>query len=372
MLAYNGLCVDPDVHHRWKSDAELIEYLPRYWRELLRSNGTALSIDPPNLTYPNMTGINKRIDAFPPDGSLPGSDYETTKRQLLDRLNLRRVVLSFDTGQTAAVRNPHLAVELARACNNWTIERWLDRGDDRLFGALLTPNAMPAEAAAEIRRVGGHSRIVEVLMDANALGIPFGHPVYDPIFREAASLGLPIALHIGPDGYGVAKTVAGGAPGNRLEFHTLLPQGMLHHLASFITHGVFEKFPDLKLLIVEAGVAWLPWLIWTLDSHYRLWRRESPWVKRWPSEYLRNHVKITTQPLDNSPRPHQLIDLLKQVEGVETLLCFATDYPHWDADDPTYIARRLPKEWLSKVFLENACNHFGWDVRELQGQTVVR
>jgi predicted TIM-barrel fold metal-dependent hydrolase len=368
---YNGACVDPDVHHRWRSDDELIAYLPKEWRELVRSQGVALSISPPDLTYPNLTGVNKRLDAFAPDGSPPGSDYSTMESQLLSRLNVRRVVLSFDTGQNAAVRNPYLAIALARACNDWTIERWLERGDERLYGAMLTPNASPTEAAMEVRRIGNHPKIAEVLMDANALGLPFGNPLNDPIFAAAAEVGLPVTLHIGMDGYGVAQTAAGGAPGNRLEFHTLLPQGMVHHLMSFITHGVFEKFPDLKLLIVEAGVAWLPWLLQTMDSHYKIWRLESPWVRKWPSEYVRDHIKVTTQPLDTSADQHQLVDLLNAVEGVEDLLCFATDYPHWDADDPTYVAGRLPRTWLPKVFLENACNHYGWNVKDIAGVAEI-
>jgi uncharacterized protein len=354
-MSYDGPCIDPDVHHQWKEPEELIGYFPKNWQKVLRREGHGLlSLDPPNLMYPNVTGINKRLDTFPSEGGPPGSDYSTLKTQLLDRHNVKRVVLTFDTGQNAALRNPHLAVESARAANDWTIDRWLDGKDERLYGAMLTPNAIPEEAAKEIRRVGRHPRIVEVLMDANPLGVPFGHPLYRPIHEAAAELGLPIVFHIGMDGYGVAHPTAGGLPGSRLEFHTLLPQAMIHNLVSFITHGVFERFPSLKLFIVESGVAWIPWLLWTLDSHYKLLRLESPWVKRLPSEYIFENVRITTQPLEDGTGSEQLVDLLRTVDGIEELLCFASDYPHWDADDPYYVARKLPQKWLPKIFYENS------------------
>ena len=360
-MTYEGPCIDPDVHHQWRDAAELIEYFPKKWQEILRRDGhSELSLDPPNLTYPNVTGVNKRLDTFPPGGGPPGSDYLTLKEQLLDKHNVERVVLSFDTGQNAALRNPYLAFECARAANDWTMEQWLDGKDDRLYGAMLTANAMPEQAAMEVRRVGRHPRIVEVLMDANPLGIPFGHPIYSPIHEAAAEMGLPIVFHIGMDGYGVAHPTAGGLPGNRLEFHSLLPQGMVHNLVSFITHGVFERFPTLKLFIVEAGVSWIPWLLWSLDSHYKLLRLESPWVKRLPSEYIFEHVRITTQPLEDGPDGRQLVELLQTVDGIEDLLCFASDYPHWDADDPYYVARKLPQKWLPKIFYENARSLQRW------------
>ena len=61
---------------------------------------------------------------------------------------------------------------------------------------------------------------------------------------------------------------------------------MAHHLTSMIVHGTFEKFPDLKVVVAEEGIAWLPWLVTQLDANYELMTRESKWVKRRPSEYL--------------------------------------------------------------------------------------
>ena len=83
-------------------------------------------------------------------------------------------------------------------------------------------------------------------------------------------------------------------------------------------------------------------------------------MKRLPSEYFQEHIRLTTQPLELSPKRDQLIELLRTFDG-DRMLLFATDYPHWDTDDVDYIATRLPREWLSRVYYENALQFYGWD-----------
>jgi predicted TIM-barrel fold metal-dependent hydrolase len=132
------------------------------------------------------------------------------------------------------------------------------------------------------------------------------------------------------------------------------------HVVSFVTHGAFERYRDLKLLVIESGVSWLPGLLWNLDGNYDRLRLESPWVKRRPSDYLRERVKLTTQPLE-IPRDGRsnLVELLQSVEGIEDMLCFASDYPHWDSDALRFITRHLPTAWHEKIFAANARMHLG-------------
>ncbi|HKV46267.1 MAG TPA: amidohydrolase family protein [bacterium] len=360
-MRYSGPCIDADVHHDWASEAELHQYLSKEWREFVRMPGkTTNRIRPATMAYPHTGGTNKRIDTYPPNGGGPGSDYATMKRQLLDPLDVRAAILSYSIGHNAGLPNLYLATAVCRAANDWSIDRWLDGRDDRLFGAVLVPTQVPEEAAAEVRRVGRHPRMKEVILISNGLGKPFGHPAYHPIYEAAVDVGLPVALHVAGELSATGAHVAGGGvPSTRLENITLAPQAEQHHLTSLIAHGVFEKYRALKILLVENGVSWLPWLLWNLDDNYKYWRQESPWVKKRPSEYVRERVKLTTQPLEDPARPEQLMEVLESFGGMEDLLCFATDYPHWDADDPQYIARKLPESWLPKVFYENAREFFG-------------
>lgn len=353
---YTGPVIDPDVHHGWKSSSEILAFLPRRWRD---SHG-AIDIQASGPHWPHFHGVNKRLDTFSESGDLPGTDYATLKSQLLDPFKVEKAMLSFDIGLNGAIVNNYLADAVVRAINDWNAETWLSIDDDRLVSAVLVPTHVPEEGAAEIRRVGRHPKIKEALIVSNTLGKPFGHPVYHPIYRAAAEMGLPIAIHSGgDDSYGTVKSMAGGMSNTRLEFHVGGQQSLHTHLASFITHGVFEQFPTLKLLIIEIGVTWLPWFLMTMDQHYSVWKRESPWVRRLPSDYVRQHVRVTTQPMEVSPRREQLIDLLSSVAGIDDILCYASDYPHWDADDLPFIARLLPDAWWPKIFHQNARDFYG-------------
>jgi predicted TIM-barrel fold metal-dependent hydrolase len=361
--------IDSDVHHNWKSDADIVAYLPKRWREIVGgSNGARGSLMPPTIWPPGQYGTNVRLDTFAEDGSRPGSDYPTLKRQWLDPFNIRKAILSFNIGLNGGLANPQLAREVVIAANNWNRDHWLSIDDDRIASVIMVSMQEPEEAAKEIRRVAGHPKLVEVLLVANAIGRPFGHPIYHPIYEAAAEVGLPIGIHAGGDNGGMLQT-AGGLPNSRLEMHVTLGQAMLHHAASFITHGVFEKFPSLRLLLIEIGVSWAPWLIWSLDAMYPVLRQESIWVKRLPSEYFRQHIRMTTQPLEMSPKRDQLVNLLDAVEGIEDMLCFASDYPHWDTDDPTFAARLLPDRWHAKLFYNNAAKLYGWP--ELPAETFA-
>lgn len=374
-MAYSGPFIDSDVHHIWKSEEAVIEHLEPRWQEYFRMGGRQrASINPVIMHFPHTHGVNKRTNALPPDGTPAGSDYPMMRSQLLDPLNVRAAILSYDVGFQAGLPNLYASAELCRAVNDWTLDYWIERtGDDRLFGAVLVPTQTPEEAAKEIRRIGCHPRMAEVLVVVNGLGRPLGHPVYHPIFEAAAEVGKPVAVHVGDTvGWNASHPSAGGNPNSRLEHYGTNWQNVLPWIASFFVHGVFEKYPTLKLLIVEVGVAWIPNLLWKLDSHYHILRRESPWLKRLPSEYFREHVRVTTQPLELSPDKDQLIELLEAFGGVEDILCFATDYPHWDSDDPTYVTRRLPEAWLPKVCYENARALYGWKHLEPHRPALIK
>src|SRR3712207_6583061 len=112
--------------------------------------------------------------------------------------------------------------------------------------------------------------------------------------------------------------------------------GMAHifqtQLTSLISEGTFAEFPDLRVTMVEGGWTWLPSLMWRLDKNWKALRREIPWTTMPPSEYIRQHVRFTTQPIDAPENPKYLRQIVDQL-GSDDLLLYATDYPHWHSDD---------------------------------------
>lgn len=353
---YQGPIIDADVHQEWKSQDDLLPYMAEGWRDYVLGPGRAgpVSMDAAS-GFQNPHGFD-RDDAYPDDGNPPGSSPGLFKEQLLDRYKITRAVMTFgDVMGVSDFRNPFFSTEVARAATEWMMDFWLP-ADDRLYGSLLVANGLPDVAAAQIRKHGDNPRIAQVMICGNGLEVPLGHPLYHPIYEAAEEMNLPVAVHAF---WSRPVPAAGGTPNFYIEYHMLAVQPMMTTLISMIAEGVFDKFPNLKVVIEEGGVGWIPPIMWRFDTDYKGLRREIPWVQKLPTEYFRNNIRVTTQPYEVASDPEAMIKSLETIGG-EDFLLFATDYPHWDADDPTYVADLLPKAWLPKVFYENGRDTFGW------------
>jgi predicted TIM-barrel fold metal-dependent hydrolase len=112
------------------------------------------------------------------------------------------------------------------------------------------------------------------------------------------------------------------------------------------------------LIIVEAGFAWAPAWCWRLDKAWERMRDEMPHVKRPPSEYIREQVWFTTQPMEESYPAGQVADVMDWI-GWDRLL-FANDYPHWDFDDPKFsLPPALKREQRDLIRAANARALYG-------------
>jgi predicted TIM-barrel fold metal-dependent hydrolase len=345
-----------------RSPDDVIQYLPKRARELVTANQRrAFKFAPPSaLGAITLSNMGRRADTYGPEGEYPGSSYEMLREQLLDPGNYFRAVLTHDVGDYAMIFNTELASAICSAANDWTIEHWLTR-DKRLCALVVCPLADPEAAVAEIHRVGSHPQIDGVLLSGAPLGQPLGHPVYHPVYRAAAELGLVLSIHPGTGER--PKVTARTTPSPLMttaDSLAVAAQQAGTFVTSFIVHGVFEKFPSLKLVIKEYGVAWIPTLMWRMDQFYDLYREESTWVKRWPSDYVRQHIRFSTQPLETAEHPRVVADFFDSVEGMDEVLCFSSDYPHISYDDLKYVARMLPASWKRKVMCDNACAVYGW------------
>lgn len=366
---YRGPIVDVDIHHRPRADADLFNYLPKKWQDYAKGDGRTLQPLTSVMTNGETLTRGGSADTWADDGSRPGSSYPQLKAQILDRHNYVRAILTHQLGEYGTHFNRYYAHALCRAANDWNIDTWLTL-DERLNSVIVIPSGEPEEAAKEVRRVGGHARLVGVLLAGNALGVPFGDQIYHPIYAAAADLGLPISIHLTVADRPSANTGSTAGPKGWIEMASQVAQQAMHYTSSFIVNGVFEKYPDLRVVIKEYGVSWLPSAMWKLDDSYQLLKHESSWVKKWPSEYMHRHIKVSTQPIEESPDDSKgLTRLLQTVEGIEEMLCFSTDYPHSSMDEPDFLARQFPTRWLPKIFCENACSTYGWTP---PAQTAVR
>ncbi|WP_461143425.1 amidohydrolase family protein [Salinifilum aidingensis] len=357
--------IDCDVHNAWTSAEVLLPHLSPTFREYLvrgEKPGPAGAFPHAHRPWLHPEGF-MRYDAIPADGTAPGSSYELMREQLVDHYDLEYAILTGDEAiEVSTLANPYYAQALASAYNDWLIEQWLPQ-DARLKGSLVVAPQDPAQAAAEIRRVGEHPDIVQVLVSSGSQR-PYGDPFFHPIWQACAELDLPFAVHLGGQGGLNANPIGCGPTTFFWETHALLCETGMAHLASTIAHGVFEKWPTARMVMIECGVAWVPSILWRLDEDYRALRKETPWVKRLPSEYAHDHVRITTQPLEQPRTKGALWPALEDI-GAEDMLMFASDYPHWDFDDPNFL--RIPENWRDRVLTENARNVYRLPRRVEQG-----
>lgn len=292
-------------------------------------------------------------DAATTDGSPAGSSYEQMREQLLEEYNVEYAILTGLFYPTEMKVQPEFATALAGAYNDWLIENWLEK-DERLRGSVCVAAQEPEAAAREIDRVGTHPRIVQVMLPAIPHDV-LGRSYYHPIFEAAVRNNLIIAFH-----QGAHTATAVGLPPYYIEWHTAIPQNWQCQLIGLIAHGVFDKYPELRVVLVESGWTWMPSLMWRFDYNYRSLRREVPWVKRMPSEYIRENVRVSTQPMEYPENPEHLYQMFDMI-GSDEFLLFSTDYPHWDFDSPDRVfPSSFPKDVRQKVLHDNAAKFYGF------------
>jgi predicted TIM-barrel fold metal-dependent hydrolase len=132
------------------------------------------------------------------------------------------------------------------------------------------------------------------------------------------------------------------------------------HLASFITEGVFDRYPGLRVFAVGCGGAWVPGYLWRLDYWWKTSKLEAPWMQKAPSEYFVENVRLCTYGLEWPDDPERMITALSAVPGIEDLLLYGSGYPNYDFEEPDEISARLPENWREKVMVRNAEALFRW------------
>ena len=339
--------IDCDVHNQFKQSSDLVPYLKEPWKSRVAELGIHIG-----FTYSSPIGVLRK-DATPPGGGRAGSDPDYVCRQLIDAYNLEYAVLTGDDIMHLSINpDPDYAAALASAYNDYMVEEWLSKSG-KFKGSLVITTQDPAQAAREIDRLGQHPDIVQVMM-ASATPMPLGHRYYHPIYEAAQRNGLPIAIHPGSEGGGISGApTAAGYMTNYLQWHSSLSQNFMAQLISIVCEGIFEKFPGCRVVLTEGGVSWLPHVLWRLDKNFKGLRHLAPWLKRMPSEYIRDHCMFTTQPIEEPNNFSHLKAIFDMIDA-ENILLFSSDYPHWDFDSPTAVLRGLSAEAKSKIFYENA------------------
>jgi predicted TIM-barrel fold metal-dependent hydrolase len=353
--------IDCDIHQRIKSPKDFYPYLSKAWREDIDQFGLRLTTTGSGGFLNGGTG-GYREDSYPSDGTMAGSDLDLMRAQLLDFYDIEYGILTGqDISPVSTLPNADYAAALASAYNDWMIEHWLEP-EPRLKGLASVALHHPAQAAQEVLRVADHPSIVGVGVQ-NGARYPYGQRFYDPLFEVLNDRGLPFVIHVGGEGSGWnGSPTPVGYPSYYIENRQNRSMGFQAHISSLIFEGTFERFPNLKVVFVEGGYIWLPTFLWRLDSDWKSLRDQTPWVQKPPSEYVWEHCRFTTQPMEEGLGPKSLLQVFEWGHA-EEILMFATDYPHWDFDSPEQALPRMPEEMRRRIMSENARELYKLPVR---------
>jgi uncharacterized protein len=351
--------IDTDVHfYLREGTSSVLPYLSNRWRRDFERRGAYLGEAPGPSKFDFPYGSRRRRDARPPDGGLPGSDAEFARTDLLDRYNLSGAVMSsLEAGQQGqGLSGTDASPALCAAFNDLAIEQWLST-DRRFRLAMCVPSIDPDAAAAEVRRIGAHPGISAVYLPL--LHIPIGNRYFYPIYAAAQGLSLPIFLHITAaeytyPGLPAFPTSLDSFAERRVAYALMGPSTLI----SLVFSRVFHEFPELNFVFAEFGFAWVAPLMWRMDAVWRQARSETPWLRKPPSEYVRERVRFGTQPVEDPENATDMGDLIAMM-GSECLM-FSTDYPHWDTDSPSSVFQFLAPGTKHQVFNTNAEQTFRW------------
>ena len=238
--------------------------------------------------------------------------------------------------------------------------------DSRLFGSAYIPLGLGPDLAMSFLEEAVKMNFSVILIDTVAPlgGLSFTHPDYDKVWAAIQDTDLAITLHVGVDGGYSPVPVSfyenksqiptpreGDAPRDALAYMAIQYNAELF-LSAMIFDGVLERFPGLRIGVIELGASWIISWMRHLDQSFKAFRslQDLSEVKLLPSEYVERQIKVT-------PFAGEDIGWILN-SGAENLLMFASDYPHHEGtDDP--IGRfektmdKVKEEVRNKFYAEN-------------------
>jgi len=355
------LAADCDVHNDLTSTASLVPYLPDHWVEhFLQSEfkGPSDNYYPP-IQFLDRGQVAARSgggDGDPDSGQRVKALDPAAMRAYLDHTGADVALLNCCYA-VDSLKNPDQAVALARAVNDWQIAEWLDV-DSRFRASLVVPIQVPSLAIEEIERVGDHPGFVQVMLPARSAH-PYGSRLYHELWATLVRHDLVAGIHYG--GAPGNPSTAVGWPSYYFEEYVGMALVFATQVVSLVTEGVFQRFPEMRVTLSESGCTWLPSHMWRFNKDWKNLRSLTPWLKRSPAEYIREHFRLTVEPFDDPDQAAGLERLADRL-GSDEMLMYSTDFPHQSAEPQAQrLAGTLPEGFASKVLWENARDWYRLD-----------
>ena len=212
---------------------------------------------------------------------------------------------------------PAYATAIARAYNDWMSD-FCDDAPDRMFGAaMVAPH--DSRGRGRSRRAAASRSSASRRSSSRPATVnrrPWHHPAYDPLWAEIQRLDVPIAFHGGGQTY-LTPDFGLEVLDQLMLWHTFSqPLGIQFVTACLCGGGVLERFPDLRVALLEGNCSWAPWFLYRLDEHYE-WTGwyEAPELTMPPSEYFKRNCWISVE-ADEETAPHFIEHVRRRAPGL--------------------------------------------------------
>lgn len=310
------------------------------------------------IPYVNHKGAERTLsldEDFPPTTRYWASSYATpygdngrqthgvaeTGQDVIDvkeNLALDMPILTPGYNTLPDVQNVVLKNEIVRAYNTYVLEE-VSPADENIKVLPALPQWDPEQSVEEIKMWSDNDDVVGMYGFFGHYNL-LGNPEYDKVFDALVENDLPLALHGGGTGNWPQKDLIGNSLRTWTEMYGLVhPVRAMMMVGNMIMTGVFDKYPDLEVVMIEGGLNWVPFLKMRMDEVYqdhpediqlteRVTDLGQEYLQKTPSEYIDEHFSFSSQPIDIPKKPKNFEAMLDMTNADNSLM-FASDYPHY-------------------------------------------
>ena len=344
----------PDVIDRMESD--VYKQMARAFKE--RGGAPGLLNTSPGMLYQDVFGRiphQQRLGEDTPGGRT--HKQVTLVQRAMNSLGIDYMVV-FPTPMLVLGMHPQAEVEVVvgNAFNKWLTEEVLPQ-EPRMKAMLYLPFNHPEACVKAVEMYADNPSVIGFSVTSTRFRA-VNHDSYMPLYSAIQATGKPLAFHSGFHWGDQSMQQC-----NRfISMHAIsFVYYNIIHMTNWIINGMPERFPKLKVIWIESGLAWIPFLMQRLDSEYMMRSSEAPLLKRRPSDYMRE-MYYSSQPLERSNL--ELTEATFKAMKADTQLLFASDWPHWDFDLPSSITTLpfLDEQAKRNILGLNAARLFNFEV----------
>ena len=266
-----------------------------------------------------------------------GAWDRTDRREALDYLGFASQLVFPSMPNTLLEEMEHaapaaLTYEVASAANRAQIA--FCAGDPRLLPVAYIPLQdleLAAPCATEAIGDGAAALLIPNRMPA---GHAQSHVAFDGVWAQAQEAGIPVVMHVATpelvmppqhrnNGLPIEPDFHGGGENFRSVSYMAISSAPLQALSMFVFDGVFERFPELRMGVIELGAVWVPSFLRQLEAAMDAFERHEERLKKLslrPAEYIHRQVRVT-------PYPTEPTGWIIENSGPDICL-FSSDFPH--------------------------------------------